>query len=537
MYQIELNDEIVKINEHTTIMDLVSKQRQDQLYGGIVNGKIHDLNYEIKEDGKLSFIEATSEIGKLIYERSLSFLFIAAVKSLYEHTRVYIAYSFANGLYCEIEGPQKEAYDYHKIYQKMVQIVSNKEPIKRSVVSKKEAITFFESIKMKDKADLLRHRQSDECSIYHLCEFDDYFYGIMLPNTSYIKEFSLRQYQQGFWLSAQQEFIDQPNFFRIFKSFETYWKQQGLASVSQLNQKIIDGDMQDIVTLSEGIIQRDYQHLINKIMNRENEVGLILIAGPSSAGKTTFSKRLSLELANVGKQSIAISMDDYYKNRDETPVLPDGSYDFENISCVDLELFNEQMHDLLEGKNVYLPKYNFKTGKREWRTQPTIAKDSKILIVEGIHGLNPITSASISASHKFLIYINDLNTLNYDHHNRIPTSDYRLIRRMVRDYQYRGYSAIDTIKSWKKVRDGEITYIYPYQEDADFIFNTSMIYELSILKKIAMPLLNEITRDQKEYTEANRLKKLLAYIVDGDETFVPNNSILREFIGQSIFFK
>lgn len=536
MVTLNLNEKEIIINKYTTVMELVPKKQRGQIYGAFLNGKIHDLNYSIKESGKLEFINANSETGKLIYERSLIFLFIAAVKCLYEHTRVNVAYSFSNGLYCEVEGPQNEPYHQETICHKMKELVDRKEPIYRKVLPKEEAIQYFESIKMYDKADLLRYRTSKECSIYHLCNFDDYFYGIMLPDTSFLKSFSLRKYHDGFWLSAQNDFLDQPNFFKTFKYFESYWKERDLATVSQLNKKILNGEMKEVILSSEALIQEEYEQLTQKIMQREEDVKLLLIAGPSSAGKTTFSRRLALELSKQGKQSIAISMDDYYKNRDESPVLPDGSYDFENIECVDLALFNLQMNKLLNNECVRLPKYNFKTGMREWHEEEIQLENNQILIVEGIHGLNPLTSKSVNDEHKFKIYINDLNTLNYDHHNRIPTADYRLIRRMVRDYQFRGYHAMDTINSWKKVRDGEIKYIYPYQEDANFIFNTSMIYELSILKKIAVPLLNEIHPDQKDYAEANRLKKLLEYIVEGDESFVPNNSILREFIGHSIFF-
>lgn len=523
------------IKKYTTVMEVVPKQRRKQIYGAILNGKLHDLNYEIKEEGVLAFIEEDSETGKLMYERSLSFLFIAAVKSLYDHTRVRIEYSFSNGLYCEIQG-KHTMYDVQMIKKKMLEIIYRKEMIQRRVVSKEEAITFFESIKMQDKAELLRYRSSKVCSIYRLCNFDDYFYGIMLPDTSYLTHFSVRAYHRGFWLSAQEEFVDQPHFFETFKYFENFWHEQGISTVSQLNEKILNGQMKEIVDVSERMIQLEYDTLIQQIHNQK-DIRFILIAGPSSAGKTTFSRRLALGLRELGVQPLAISMDDYYENREDTPKLPDGSYDFENIACVDLVLFNQQMKALVNGERVIMPKFNFKTGKREWRENEVQLANHQLLIVEGIHGLNPLTSLSIDEKHKFKIYINDLNTLNYDHHNRIPTSDYRLLRRMVRDHQFRGYSAADTIASWKRVRDGEIQYIYPYQEHANFIFNTSMIYELSILKKIAVPLLEIIQPDEPAYLEANRLNKLLAYIIEGDETYIPENSILREFIGNSIFFK
>lgn len=533
MLTLTIHEKQISCAKHQKIYELVEEDEKDIVYGAIFNGKMHDLNYEIKEDGELEFIYDTSETGKLIYERSLSFLFIAAVKSLYEHTRVRIEFSFANGLYCEIDGPH-ESYDSDAIEKKMWDIVQRRESIHRRVVSKEQAIVFFESIKMQDKADLLRYRKSNVCSVYRLCHFDDYFYGIMLPNTSYLTHFSIQTYHQGFWLSSQENFIDQPNFFKTFQYFKNYWRTHGLASVSQVNKKIMDGNINQIVQESEGLIRTEYQKLMQ---NMHKDVRLILIAGPSSAGKTTFSRRLAKELGTIGIQTIAISMDDYYLNREDTPKLHDGSYDFENIECVDLKLFNEHMKALTNHEEVRLPKYNFKTGKREWRDETVRLGSQQVFIVEGIHGLNPRTSSAIPDAQKFKIYINDLNTLNYDHHNRIPTSDYRLLRRIVRDHQFRGYSAKDTIATWSRVRLGEIRYIYPYQEDADFIFNTSMIYELSILKKIAMPELEKIQRGTPEFQEANRLIKLLDYIVEGDESYIPNDSILREFIGHSSFFE
>lgn len=535
MLKLQYGNSVISVTHEMAVKEIVPKEERMDIYGAVLNGKLHDLNCRIKEEGTLQFIYADSDDGKLIYERSLRFLFIAAVKSLCEKARIHVRYSFSDGLYCEITDADRSLCR-DEIYERMCRIVRRKETIDRQVVAKEAAVSFFEEIGMRDKADLLRYRTSDVCSIYRLCGFADYFYGIMLPDTSYITHFFLHSYKAGFWLSHQPVFIDQPHLFQTLQRVKQYWCQHGIETVAQLNKKILDGQMNAVVDLSEEMIQKEYEDLVHAIVQVKKDVRLILIAGPSSAGKTTFTRRLARELKKAGIATWPLSMDDYYKDRIDTPRFPDGTYDFENIASVDMQLFNEHMQALSEGACVRLPKFNFKTGKREWEPSFTHLEEGQILMVEGIHGLNPATSAAIADFRKFRIYINDLNTLNYDDHNRIPTSDYRLLRRIVRDHQFRDYSAAQTISGWKKVREGEIRYIYPYQEHADFIFHTSMIYELSILKKIAVPLLDKITPQQCEYPQANRLKKLLAYIAKGDECDIPDTSILREFIGNSIFF-
>ena len=308
----------------------------------------------------------------------------------------------------------------------------------------------------------------------------------------------------------------------------------GVPTVAKLNEKIVNGQIKELMLMSEAMIEKKLAELASQIVQQKGHVKMILVSGPSSAGKTTFSKRLAIHLQILGMKPITISMDDFYLNRIDTPKLPDGSYDFENIEAVDLKLFNETMLQLIHHESVYLPHYNFKTGQRSYDTQPTLLGDDHILIIEGIHGLNPRTSFYIPKEAKIKIYINALTHLNYDNHNRIPTSDYRLIRRIVRDYQFRNLDAKETIHRWKNVKAGEDQYIYPYQEEANYIFNTSMVYELSVLKPIAQALLSQIHPDEKEFTEANRLNKLLDYFVSA-KVDVPQVSILAEFVGNSIF--
>lgn len=538
MIYITMPDGTVREFEKNISVQQLIAHREDteHIYAVTLNGKLHDINYNIKQSGILTFIYDTSETGKLIYDRTLSFLFIVAVKLLYRKADVYIEHALSQGLYCTIEkAPCLCLDDVEKIKAKMQELIVESKHIKRSVVPTKDAVEHFEANGMHSKAMLLKYRKSTSSSMYTLCGINDYFYGIMLPNTSYITHFSIQHYAPGIWISAGSQWEEQNKLFHVFQEFETWGKLIGVSNVAQLNEKIVQGDMDDLVLMSETMIEKKLAELATTIVNSHEHIKFILIAGPSSAGKTTFSRRLAIHLKILGKKPMAISMDDFYRNREDTPKFPDGSYDFEALEAIDLKLFNDVMLKLSHHEGVKLPIYNFKTGMREWREEATILGDDQILIIEGIHGLNPKTSQYLPKDAKYKIYINALTHLNLDAHNRIATSEYRLIRRIVRDYQFRGRDACTTIHFWKNVRHGEETYIYPYQNEANVIFNSSMVYELSVLKGIVIPLLEEVGMEKPEYLEANRLKKLLAYFVEGTPEIVPRNSILAEFIGNSVF--
>lgn len=527
----------ISVLENTTISEMI-KDRSDasDIYAAVINGKLHDVSYKVKEGGYLQFIYSHSEIGKMIYERTLNFVFIAAVNALYEHAIVHMEHALSSGQYCElVRTPFLTPYDVENIRHKMDELIANKEPISRHVVDTKQAVAHFESLNMMNKASLLKSRKSKKSSIYQLHGYDDYFYGIMLPNTSYITHYALRFHAPGIWLSPNSEYVDQRNLFHVFQQFEAWGKQIGVSNVAELNQRIEHGAMDEIVLMSETMMEKQLAEMSAFIVRERPLTKFILIAGPSSAGKTTFSKRLSIHLKILGLEPLAITMDNFYKNREDSPRLSDGSYDFECIEALDLDLFNDTMLKLLHYTPVQLPKFNFKKGLQERDSDFTILSEKQILIIEGIHGLNPQSSMYLPDEAKFKIYINALTHLNLDEHNRIPTSDYRLIRRIVRDNQSRGWSASETISFWKNVRDGEDKYIYPYQESADYIFNTSMVYELAVLKGLAIPLLQDVKRNDPQFLEANRLKNLLAYFVDGTSNAIPHHSILAEFLGNSVF--
>lgn len=530
------NGEIWRLDESKRLRDFIFEYDKDRkIYAFVLDGRLYDLNSEPSKGGELSFIYADSEVGQMIYDRTLAFVFIAAVSLLFEHSEVRMESAISNGQYCEIDGLlYLTTADVSRIKQKMDELIKNKEKIHRKIVTTKEAIAFFDSIGMSSKASLLANRSSDQSSIYSLCGKHDYFYGIMLPDASYLTHYSLRYYAPGVWLSSQEVFVEQPRLFQVYQRFEKWGKAIGVSNVAQLNEKILNGKMDELVLMSETMLEKELGELASYIVKEKPDMQFILIAGPSSAGKTTFSRRLGIHLKILGLEPFAISMDNFYRNRSDTPKKADGSYDFECLEALDLDLFEEVMMKLYHHIPVRMPIFNFKTGMQELGEEEVLLKPNQILIIEGIHGLNPRIGHCLPNHAAFKIYINALTHLNLDEHNRIPTSDYRLIRRIVRDYQTRGRDAQATISFRKSVREGEELYIYPYQEQADAIFNTSMVYELAVLKTLALPLLEKIQIDSEEYLEANRLKKLLYYFVDGKSDAIPRYSILAEFVGNSI---
>lgn len=526
----------IQIPKGMTIAQLAASQDHSaSLAGGILNGKVHDLNYRLNKSGAFEWIRLDSLIGQMMTERTLSFLLITAVRLCLNGTDVLIEHSLAGGLYGSlIRSESITPSELEQVRTKIQEMIDHHEPILRRVVSKAEAVAHFEALGMQDKASLLRQRTSAKCSIYTCAGVDDYFYGVMLPDASWIRQFNLQAVHQGFWFSTEKAFVDQPKLFEVYRQFEQRGRETGISMISQLNEKIREGCLPQIIAQNEKRVAQDLGRLADQIAAHPN-LKIVLIAGPSSAGKTTFSRRLALALRECGKDPIAISMDDFFLNREDSPRLPDGTHDYENIECLDLKLFNASMEALISGQPVVLPTYDFKLGEKCFIREPLTLKTDQILILEGLHALNPRSSEKIAESAKFRVYINALTHLNLDRHNRITTTDYRLIRRMTRDFQFRSRSVQDTLQGWEQVKAGEDRYIYPYQEQADFLFNTSMDYELPILKTILAPLLDQVPVDVPEYIEANRIRRLLAYFDAGDPAFVPHDSILAEFIGGSVF--
>ena len=506
-----------------------------------INNKLRELSYKVKEDCNIKFIDTTNADGSRVYSRTMSFIFIMACNELFDKARVTIEHSLSRGLYCEVHTNEKlQDFDLKNIKNKMQDIIDKNYKIEKISTTKSNAIKIFEEHGMYEKAELLRYKEHDDVKIYKCNNYINHFYGHMLPSTGYIKTFDLKQYENGVILlgpsesdkTKAKEYVPQPKLANIYKEAEEWAKVIDVDKVITLNKIIENNQYGEVIRTVEALHEKKLSQIADMIKEKKKRV--VLIAAPSSSGKTSFANRLCIHLKVNGLNPVSISLDDYFLNREDTPLDEFGKYDFESIYAIDLEKFNSDLKSLLDGKQVNLPKFNFKTGKREENYKKLKIKENQPIILEGIHGLNPILTSSILDEDKFKIYISALTQINLDDYNRIPTTDLRLIRRMVRDYNFRGYSAKHTIMNWDSVRRGEKKNIFPYQEEADIIFNSACVYELAVLKKYAKPLLEEIKSDDEAYIEANRLLKFLQYFIELEDTSdIPSTSILREFIGGS----
>lgn len=511
-----------------------------------VDGQLRELAYHLTEDCVLEPVSMKEPAGYRAFRRSMNFLLLTAIRNVAGDQvagETFLHHSMGNGFYyVPGNGIRADEAFLEQVADEMKLMVAAKLPIRKRTVSVKSARKYFKEHYMEKKANLFRYRISSNLNIYELDGFIDYFYGYMLPDTEYLGTFDLISYEEGFMLQmpAREDLTSIPAFSPSPKVFRTQvetakWGQKmGINTVSDLNDMVCKGNVEDMVLYAEALQEGKISEIAEQIAEKKT-VKFVLIAGPSSSGKTTFSRRLSVQLRAKGLQPYPISLDDYYVNREDTPLDENGDYDFECLEAIDVRLFNQDMKTLLEGGQIELPRYNFKTGHREYRGEFLQLKEGDVLVLEGIHGLNDSLTFMLPDEAKFRIYISALTQLNIDHHNRIPTTDGRLIRRMVRDYRTRGTSAADTIARWPSVRRGEEKNIFPYQEKADATFNSALIYELSVLKLSAIPFLYQISEEAPEFEEAKRLLKFLDYFVAVPTEAIPNNSILREFVGGGCF--
>lgn len=506
----------------------------------VVNNDVQELNTYIKEDSDIKFLDTKNPDGLRVYTRTLNLVFIMACKCLFKDSRVVIEHSLSNGVYCEIYlGRDITEEDISKIKDKMDKIIAKDYDINKNIYTKKEAIEIFKSIGLDEKAELIKYKENDIVKIYKCNNYIDHFYGYLMPSTGYIKSYDLFKYRNGVILMAASEddkhipkkFVPQPKLANIYKEAEEWSNLMGVDKVLSLNKIIEEKKYGEIIRIVEALHEKKIGQIAD-IIKQENK-RIILIAAPSSSGKTSFATRLCIHLKVNNLNPVSISLDNYFVDRDKTPLDEFGKLDYESINAINLERFNKDLKDLLEEKKVQLPRYNFITGKSEAGEILQIEKNQPI-ILEGIHGLNPVLTASIPDDEKFKIYLSALTQLNLDDHNRIPTTDLRLIRRIVRDNQFRGHTAEMTIMGWPSVRRGEEKNIFPYQEEADVMFNTACVYELALLKTYAKPLLEHIGEDSEAYIEAKRLLKFLQYFVELDDlSDIPPTAIIREFIGGS----
>lgn len=505
-----------------------------------INNKLKELTHFVSDDCIIKFLDTNNIDGYRVYSRSLTLIFIMACEELYKNCKVNVEHSLSNGLYCEVHTDRKlDEEDRNAIKLKMQEIIDSDYKIEKTILTRSEAIDFFNKNNMSDKAELLKYKENDDVKIYKCNSYVDHFYGHMLPSTGYLKIFDIVKYEDGFILlgpmennkSKVREFIPQPKLSNIYLEMEKWSTLIGIDTVLSLNKIIENGSYGELIRIVEALQEKKLGEIADRIKQENKRI--VLIAAPSSSGKTSFAHRLSIHLKVNNLRPISISLDDYFVDREKTPLDEFGNYDFESIYAIDLNRFNKDLSDLLEGKEVTIPKFNFKLGKSEEGKTLKIEKNQPI-ILEGIHGLNPILTSSIPDKEKFKIYISVLTQLNLDDHNIIPTTDLRLIRRIVRDNQFRGHDATRTILTWDSVRRGEKQNIFPYQEEADVIFNSSCVYELAILKSYVKPLLESIDSTSNAYIEANRLLKFLQYFVElKDISDLQPTSIIREFIGGS----
>lgn len=527
------------------------KDYQDDIILVLLGNRLRELGKKVKTDDTLSFITTADKVGKRAYRRSVILLMQKAIHNLWgkEDMDVRVKYSIGQGYYCELvsKSDAKESQvDFSeefavKMKQEMLRLAEEDLVIKKESYSTADAIALFHEQKMYDKERLFHYRRSSRVNIYNLDGYKDYFYGFMAPSTGYLKYFDIKVEGEGFMLlfpdkntkeAAAHE--PRPKLFSTLKSSRDWGKMLHIDSIGALNDVIASGNAQSMILTQEALLEERIGNLAQQIVDA-GERKFIMIAGPSSSGKTTFSHRLSIQLRAKGLNPHPFPLDDYYKNRVDCPKDENGKYDLECLDALQVDLFNHDMNELLAGKKVSLPTFNFMTGKREYKGKYMQLGKDDILVIEGIHGLNDKLSYSLPDESKFKIYISALTQLNIDEHNCLPTTDARLIRRMIRDAKKRGTSARETIAMWDSVRRGEENYIFPFQEGADVMFNSALIYELAILKIYAEPLLFAIEKDCPEYLEAKRLLKLLDYFLPMSADGINRNSIIREFIGGSCF--
>ncbi|MBW4829327.1 MAG: nucleoside kinase [Clostridiaceae bacterium] len=512
--------------------------------GARIDNEIFLLTDKIEEGKKIKFLDISDTDGHKIYIRTLSVIYIKACEELFPGCNVNIEHSLGEGLYTEIKkGKSINFKEINKIKEKMEKLIREDKPILREKIKREEAIKLFEEKGYIDKVNLYKHVDKEEIHIYRIDDHIDSFYGYLAPSTGYVQVFDLKYYYPGAILLPPSEsngftvpeFIEQRQLAKVFKETEDWVDILDLGYLGTLNDTIVDGSVDEVIKVSEALHEKKIANIADKICEDDN-INLILIAGPSSSGKTTFAHRLAVQLKVNGKRPISISVDDYFVNREDTPRNEFGEYDFEALEAIDVKLFNEDLIKLLEGEEVELPKFNFVKGVREPSGKIVKVDEEHPIIVEGIHCLNSKLTRDIPEKNKFKIYVSALTQLNVDAHNRIPTTDTRLIRRIVRDNKFRGNDVKRTFKLWELVRKGEEENIFPYQEEADIMFNSSLVYELSVLKKYVEPQLKTIDKNSEYYSEAKRLLKFLEYFKDiEDEFIIPPTSILREFIGGSCF--
>jgi uridine kinase len=544
---INLDGEKLKIIEKSSIETIIAESKIEDtknIMAVVIDNEIFDLNEQLDRDARIETVKINSELGNRIYRRSLYLVMTKAVYELFPDSILKIEISISNGIYCELENKSSlSKADLNKIKTRMQEIIAADHKIIKHRLNKTEVLEIIKNENCTFRGELIKQQDKDYYTLYELDGYYDYFYYNMVPSTSYLREFDLHLRIPGFVLlfpkffSSKKvpKFKEQPKLANIFLEYERLGKILGVNNVVELNRVVEAKEYNELIRIAEALHEKKIAEIADRIKGGMPRNKIILIAGPTSSGKTTFTHRLSTQLKINGLRPVQVSVDNYFVDRQNTPLDNNGDPDFESIEAINLELFNEHLLKLIQGEEVELPKFNFEKGVRERSGKFLSLEEDQPILIEGIHGLNDRMTEVIPQDLKFKVYISALTQLNIDCHNRIPTTDTRLIRRIVRDYQYRGLSAADTLNLWQSVRKGEEKNIFPYQENADQMFNSALIYELSVLKNYVEPLLKQIDRTNKNYYQAQRLLEILSNFKAIPDAEVPFTSILREFTGMSVF--
>lgn len=548
MIKATVNQSIYEVKEGTTLSDLAKQVQLPQepiILLAYMDGKLRELFTPMTKDCHVRFVTLKEQAGYMAYKRTATLMFLKACEDLLgtgATTKIALDYSIGNSIFCDfLEDRVMDEAFARSIQKRMEELAKANLPITKRSLDTDQAAKYFDRIGFKGKKELFQFRRESKMNIYSLDGYDNYFYGYMAPSTGYISAFLVSAYQHGVVLQIPKRkqteeivpFTPQPKLFHVMQRSREWTKTMGVDTVGALNDEITHGNINHLILLQEGLQEKLLADIADEIVSKNKRI--ILIAGPSSSGKTTFSHRLSIQLQIAGLTPHPVSMDDYFLDRELSPRDENGNYNFETIASLDVDLLTKHINQLLDGEEIDVPSYNFITGKREYHGHKLKIGEKDVLVMEGIHGLNGTLTNEIPEDAKYRIYVSALNQINLDEHNRIPSSDGRLLRRIVRDAMTRGNDARETISRWDSVRKGEEDNIFPYQEEADVMFNSAQIYEIAVLKQYAEPLLFAVPRDCPEYQEAKRLLKFLEYFLNIPSEAIPKTSLLREFIGGSCF--
>lgn len=540
--KIHYKDNTFEVEKGKRVIDVFKEACTDKVIACMCNNEIKSLNHIIEEDSNIELLDLSSMDGMRIYIRGLLYVMSKAFEETYPEAKISVEYQLSNSMFCTIENMEITDELIDEIHVKMQEIIDRNIPIVKKICTKKEAEELYKKVDTEKGRLQLENKEKKEFSLYYCEDYFNYFYGVMPISTGYMKIYDIQKYNSGFLvrypskkdISKVPLFKDNKKLLEALRDYEKIHKVLNIETLSKLNKVIREGNAKDIVLLDEALHEKKISRIADSIAENKN-VKMVLIAGPSSSGKTTFAQRLGLQLKLNGLRPVTISVDNYFVEREQTPLDENGKYDFETIEAVDMDLLNNHIERLLNGEEVEMPSFNFETGHKEYKGNKVKLGKEDIIVMEGIHCLNDRLTSQIPRNKKFKVYISALTVLNIDNFNRISTTDSRLIRRIVRDSKFRGYSAIHTLKMWNSVNNGENKNIFPYQEQADAMFNTSLIYEISVLKKYALPQLEALDNRSIEFAEAKRIREFLKYFEDIPDELVPKNSLLREFIGGGDF--